>query len=239
LRISRRAGLAALAGVALVVVLIWQAWTRLAPSQHHPTNSNASASGAATPGKTAEADDSDDQDAEAAPPAPARPAGSWIVDRAASRLTFRGVMDGAPFDGVFRSWSARIAFDPNNLKGSKAVITIDAESALTGQPIKDEALPNAEWLDTARHPQATLITRSITQVAPGRYQAVADVRIRGFLRRTTVPFTIAINRDVGHMESTLTLDRRDFHIGEGPWRSPPPVAPAFQVTMRLVAKRAR
>jgi polyisoprenoid-binding protein YceI len=238
LRISRRAGLAALAGVALVVVLVWQAWIRLAPPPHHLANTNASASGAATPGKAAEADDSDDQDAEAAP-TPVVPAGGWIIDKAASRLTFRGVMDGAPFDGVFRSWSARIAFDPNNLKGSKATITIDAESALTGQPIKDEALPNAEWLDIARHPQATLTTRSITQVSPGHYQAVADVRIRGFLRRTTVPFTVAISRDTGHVESTLTLDRRDFHIGEGPWRSPPPVAPAFQVTMRLVAKRAR
>ncbi len=227
-----------MAGVALVVVLIWQAWTRLAPQPHHPTNSNASASGSTTPGKTAEADDSDDQDGASAPP-PTTPAPSWIIDKAASRLTFRGVMDGAPFDGVFRSWSAHIAFDPDNLQGSKATITIDAESALTGQPIKDEALPNAEWLDIARHPQATLVTRSITQVAPGRYQAVADVRIRGFQRHTSVPFTVTINRDIGHVESTLTLDRRDFHIGEGPWRSPPPVAPAFQVTLRLVAKRAR
>lgn len=127
MRISRRAGLAALAGVALVVVLVWQGWTRLTPPPHHPTNTNASASGAATPGKSAAAADDDDQSDDTSP-TPTAPAQSWVVDKTASRLTFRGVMDGAPFDGVFRSWSARIAFDPSNLKGSKATITIDADS---------------------------------------------------------------------------------------------------------------
>ncbi len=229
-----------MAGLVLVAVIVWLALHRPHASPLHAASDSTSHTGAAASSKTADDDDGDDGDNSDATPTPAVVrAPAWIVDKAASRLTFRGVMDGAPFDGVFRSWSARIAFDPNNLKGSRAVITVDAESALTGQPIKDEALPNVEWLDIAHHPQAVLITRAITQVSPGHYQAVADVRIRGFSRRTTVPFDVSIARDVGRMESTVTLDRRDFHIGEGPWRSPPPVAPAFQVTMRLVAKRAR
>jgi polyisoprenoid-binding protein YceI len=226
-----------LAGLTLVVVVAWIAFLRLHPASPRTTTDNASAVGASTAGKTT-AQSSGDAETAASQPTPIVAAPTWIVDRAASRLTFKGVMESEPFDGVFRSWSARIAFDPANLRGSRAVITVDAESALTGQPIKDEALPNAEWLDIARYPQAVLTTRAITQVSPGHYQAIADVRIRGFSHRTTVPFTVSINHDIGRMDTTLTLDRRDFHIGEGPWQSPPPVAPAFQVTMRLVAKRA-
>ena len=169
--------------------------------------------------------------------APAQAAPVWAVDKLASRLTFRAVMNGAPFDGVFRSWDAQVAFDPHNLVTSRATITVDTTSALTGQPIKDAALPNSEWLSSTAFPQATLVTRTITQLSPGRYQATADVHIRGVAWRTTVPFTVAIARDSGRMQATLTLDRRTFGIGEGPFNSPAPVDPQVQVSLRLIAKK--
>ena len=62
---------------------------------------------------------------------PAQAASVWTVDKAASRLTFRAVMNGQPFDGVFRVWDAQIAFDPHNLATSRATITVDTTSALT------------------------------------------------------------------------------------------------------------
>ena len=170
---------------------------------------------------------------------PARAAPVWTVDKAASRLTFRAMMNGQPFDGVIRTWDAQIAFDPHNLATSRATITVDTTSALTGQPIKDAALPNAEWLSTTAFPQATLVTRAITQLGPGRYLASADVHIRGVAWRTTVPFTVSISHDEGRMQSTITLDRRTFGIGEGPFRSPAPVEPMVQVSLRLMAKKTR
>ena len=170
---------------------------------------------------------------------PAQAAPVWTVDKAASRLTFRAVMNGQPFDGVFRSWDAQIAFDPHNLATSRATITVDTTSALTGQPIKDAALPNSEWLSTTAFPQATLVTRTIIQTAPGRYQATADVHIRGVAWRATVPFTVSISHDEGRMQSTVALDRRTFGIGEGPFRSPAPVDPLVQVSLRLMAKKTK
>ena len=237
MRSWRAAWLVISAAVALAVVLtLCLLWPQRRTPSAPPIGRDAARISAAIAG-------GDDADADVGPASPARPSGhvtpapTWTVDRAASRLTFRGVMDGEDFDGVFRSWDARVAFDPKNLKGSKTVVIVDTESALTGQPLKDQALPNAEWLDISRFPEATLITREITQVGPGRYQAVVDVKIRGFTRRATVPFTVSVSHDVGHVAATLSLDRRDFRIGEGPWRSPPPVAPAFQVTLRLVAQK--
>ena len=170
---------------------------------------------------------------------PAKAAPVWTVDKAASRLTFRAVMNGQPFDGVFRSWDAQVAFDPHNLATSRATLTVDTTSALTGQPIKDAALPNSEWLSSTAFPQATMVTRTITQTGPGRYQASADIHIRGMAWRTTAPFTVSISHDEGRMQSTLTLDRRTFGIGEGPFRSPAPVDPLVQVSLRLIATKAK
>jgi polyisoprenoid-binding protein YceI len=168
-----------------------------------------------------------------------RAAPVWTVDKAASRLSFKAVMDGAPFDGVFRTWDAQIAFDPHMLASSHATFSVDTTSALTGQPLKDQALPNSEWLATETYPQATLVTRSIVQTSPGRYQASADVHIRGVTWRTSVPFAVTISRDTGRMDAVLTLDRRTFGIGEGPFRSPAPVEPTVQIIMKLVATRSR
>ena len=84
-----------------------------------------------------------------------------------------------------------------------------------------------------------MVTRTITQTGPGRYQASADVHIRGVAWRTTIPFAVSISHDEGRMQSTLTLDRRIFGIGEGPFRSPGPVDPQVQVSLRLLAKKAK
>jgi polyisoprenoid-binding protein YceI len=240
LRLSRPAWLAVSAGVVLAAAAGgWALWSH----PHTPAAPNLTKDiDKISPGDGGDDGSDDDKTpANATARQPAKPgrAPAWTVDHAASRLSFRGVMDGVAFDGVFRSWDARIAFDPRNLTGSHAAVIVDTESALTGQPLKDSALPNPEWLDISRFPEATLVTRSITQVSPGHYQAVCDVKIRGYTKRTTVPFSVAVNHNAGRMTATLTLDRRDFHIGEGPWQSPPPVAPAFQVTMQLVAARSR
>lgn len=222
-----------------------------APAGPAATNARSAASASArasTANATADADGDDDDDdgqttaegrAGRRSAAASRAAPVWTVDKADSRLSFRGIMNGAPFDGVFRDWDAQIAFDPHNLANSHASVTVDTASALTGEPLKDQALPNSEWLNVGQYPDATLVTRSITQVAPGRYTAAVDVHIRGVRWRTTVPFNVAISHDQGRVEATMTVDRRTFGIGEGPFQSPPPVEPMVQVTLKLSAKKGR
>ena len=210
------------------------------PAPGPPSTATSARTAEATPPSVAKAALQTVAPPAAAPPQAAeshRAAPVWTVDKAASRLSFKGVMNGEPFDGVFRTWDAQIAFDPDNLTNSRATITVDTTSALTGQPIKDAALPNSEWLATTAYPQATLVTRSITETGPGRYQAAALVKIRGIAWRTNVPFLVSLSHDVGRMQSTLTLDRRTFGIGEGPFRSPAPVEPQVQVSLKLLAKR--
>lgn len=187
-----------------------------------------------------------DEDAGAAPTlrhAPGRatpPAAApvWSVDKAASRLSFRASLAGRPLDGVFKSWDAQIAFDPRNLKASRAVVTVETASVLTGMPAEDSMLPSPTWLWTRRFSKATLVTRSIAQIGPARYQAIADLRIRGVSRRIAAPFTFAVSDSTGELRSTVILDRTAF--GVGPKRpTPGAFAPEVAVTVHLFAKRGR
>jgi polyisoprenoid-binding protein YceI len=169
--------------------------------------------------------------------APAAPI--WIVDKAASRLTFRGVVSGQNFDGVFKGWDAQIAFDPNDLKDSHAAVTIDVPSVVTGDPTRDQMLPTADWFSVAKFPKATFVTTAITQTGPNHYLATGDLRIRDAVRRVSMPFTLAIMKDVANMDGTLTIDRRQFGVGQGQFASPDTVAANVVIIVRLSAKKVR
>jgi polyisoprenoid-binding protein YceI len=169
--------------------------------------------------------------------APAAPI--WVVDKAASRLTFRAAVSGQNFDGVFKKWDAQIAFDPRNLKASHAVVTIDLASVLTGDPTRDQMLPTPEFFSVARFPKASFVTTAIVQTGQGHYQAIGDLRIKGAVRRVALPFTLAIVKDTAKMDGALTIDRGWFGIGQGQYASPETVASNVTIMVRLAAKIGR
>jgi polyisoprenoid-binding protein YceI len=173
--------------------------------------------------------------AQAAKPPPAAPV--WIVDKAASRVGFQAMLGGQTVDGVFKSWDAQIAFDPKNLKASHALITVEAASAMTGQPTRDQLLPTAPWLFTRKFPKAVLVSRSIVQTSPGRYLAAADLKLKGVTKRVSIPFTVTLAQATGHMIGSMMLDRRVFGIGQVPGMPLTSLSPMVKVTLRLTAKR--
>ena len=169
--------------------------------------------------------------------APAAPI--WVVDKAASRLTFRAAVSGQNFDGVFKKWDAQIAFDPKNLKASHAAVTIDLASVVTGDPTRDQMLPTPDFFSVAKFPKASFVTTAIEQTGPGHYQAVGDLKIKGAARRVTLPFTLAINKDGAKMDGALTVDRGWFGIGQGQYASSDTVASSVTIMVRLAAKTTR
>ena len=171
-------------------------------------------------------------------PAAAAPASvpHWTVD-AGSRLGFTGKMSGEAFNGAFRRWTAQIAFDPKNLAGSRAEVSIDVASAATGDADRDEALPTADWFAAARFPRASFVTRGIRDVGGGRYQAIGDLTIRGVSHTVMLPFTLVITGDTARMNGQLALNRGAFGIGQGKWATGDTVDTQVMVTIALTAHR--
>lgn len=166
-------------------------------------------------------------------PASARP---YAVDKSASRLGFTGSMSGAAFTGTFRRWDAAIEFDPNNLPASRATVTVDMSSAVTGDGTRDEALPSSDWFAAKKFPRATFTTRAITRTGPNRYQAAGDLTIRGVRRPVVLPFTLQLNGNAARMQGRLQLDRTAFGVGQGRFRTGGMVATPVKVTVDLTAR---
>jgi|APTNR8051073442_1049403.scaffolds.fasta_scaffold00566_32 polyisoprenoid-binding protein YceI len=178
-------------------------------------------------------------------------AGTWnAVDDAATRsavdaatrsvgdagtLGFVATQAGQPFEGRFKRFQTNIAFDPDDLAASRADVTIDMASAVTGDPQKDAALPLPEWFDVKTHPHAHFIVRSFRHVGGDRFEAAADLTIRNVTREVVLPFEFTADGDGARVTGDLDIDRSDFGVGQGPWTSDQWIGHRVTVTISLRA----
>jgi polyisoprenoid-binding protein YceI len=164
----------------------------------------------------------------------------WNVDHAHSKLGFAVQWSGQPFIAMFQKWNAQIEFDPADLAHAKADVTIDMASAVSGEADLDLNLPGAQGFDVEHFPQARFVTRSFRSLGKDRYEAVADLTIRGVTKTVMLPFTLNIQGDRAHMKGQATVMRTDFSVGSGDmWEGETPVAHAVKVTVDLTAVKAR
>jgi len=172
----------------------------------------------------------------AAAPAVAAPS-TWVVDPG-SKLTFQGAMNGQAFNGTFKRWSAQIVFDPKALAASKAVVTVNVASGVTGDADRDQALPTDDWLAASKFAQAAFATRDFRDLGGGKYVADGDLTIRGVKRPVTLPFTLVINGDTARMNGAIVLNRTAFGVGQGQWKTGEVVDTKVTVNIDLTAHRA-
>jgi polyisoprenoid-binding protein YceI len=119
-------------------------------------------------------------------------AAAWTIDARQSRIAFATRWAGQAVNGNFRQWSGDIKFDPANLAASKAIITIQTGSALTGMKEPDDNVTGSDWLDSRRFPTARYETTAIRSVGPNRYVADGLLTIKGVSYRLALPMTLKL-----------------------------------------------
>lgn len=140
----------------------------------------------------------------------------WQVVPEKSRIGFAGTHAGRPFTGTFQSWQADIAFDPADLATSKAQVTIDLSSAVTGDATYDKTLPTADWFNISAIAQSTFVTTSIAPAENGEtFTADGQLSIRGVDVPVSLTFSFVETGDEAQLEGTAVLKRLDFGIGKG------------------------
>lgn len=173
----------------------------------------------------------------AAAPAAKGGAAKWTV-APGSTLGFASSFSGTAFQGSFKRWNADIAFDPKNLAASKATVTIDMTSSATGDASRDESLPTDDWFSTGKFKNATFTTTSIKDLGGGKYQAPANLTIRGVTKPVVLNFTVAITGDQAKMTGSTVINRTQFGVGQGQWAGAETVPYNVTVNVNITAKRA-
>jgi polyisoprenoid-binding protein YceI len=137
----------------------------------------------------------------------------WKVVAGKSWLGFTGSAAGAPFDGRFSRWDARITFDPEKPEAGHVIVTVDMASAVTGDPQKDQTLPQAAWFDAKSFPHATLAVQSFRPRTGNDYDAIGELALRNVSKAIVMPSTIEVNGNTLHATGHLDLVRTDYGVG--------------------------
>jgi polyisoprenoid-binding protein YceI len=166
-------------------------------------------------------------------------AAEWTVDRAKSRLGFTVQWSGQPLVATFKSWTAKISFDPANLATARASVSIALDSEDSGSPDNDDGLKGAEGFSVTQFPSATFETTSFKATGGNGYVASGRLNLHGLTRPLTLPFTLTIVGNTAHMVGKAVVSRINFGLGaSGEWAGETPIAHAVTINVDLTATKA-
>ena len=88
--------------------------------------------------------------------------------------------------GHFKDVHGHLIFDPDKPGSTELEATVDAAMLWTGEPARDAHLKSADFLDVARFPTITYMSRSVELVGAHEANVLGDITIRGVTRPLTL-----------------------------------------------------
>lgn len=176
---------------------------------------------------------------EAAAPASADTVTRWAVRPAESTLGFTATVNGRPAEGGFASWSADIAFDPEDLDASSIDVAIDLTSAtIDSSTVSNAQLTGSDGFDSKNVATARFAADTIRHADDGAgYVADGTLTLRGISQPVALPFTVTIENDVARAAGHVTIDRTAYDVGTNLDAQGGTVAKMVTVTLDIVADR--
>ena len=164
-------------------------------------------------------------------------ASAQTVDPARSRVgaTFRQM--NVPVEGVFKSYTAQVAFDPSKPADSKATIEIDMSSFDLGAADFNAEVRKKDWFNTAAFPKATFVTTGARPAGANKFEVPGKLTIKGRTQDVVAPVTVRTEGNAQVFEGQLPIKRLAFGIGEGEWKDTSMVADEVLVKFRLATVR--
>lgn len=151
----------------------------------------------------------------------------------ASEIVFVSRQMGAPVEGRFEQFDARVVLGPVHPQDGRVELTIATASATLGLAEIDAELRKPAWFDVARHPRARFESTAIVAAGPGRWNVAGRLTIKGTTRELRVPVTLEHRGSTAVARGSLTIRRTEFGIGSGEWGDTSLVADEVQVRFRF------
>ncbi|QDY68909.1 cytochrome b/b6 domain-containing protein [Qingshengfaniella alkalisoli] len=138
---------------------------------------------------------------------------SWLINQGNIDITV--LQAGKEVSGQFGQWSADIRFDPEASGPDFGEVTTQIDiSSLTLGGVTEQAL-GPSYFAADEFPTA-VFEGVITQEGADKTDYIADgaLILKGVTVPVTLPFTLQLDGNVAQMSGQITLDRRDFGIGD-------------------------
>lgn len=158
----------------------------------------------------------------------------WTVTE--GTLGLRIMQFGQTVEGAFADWTADISYEDSAAPGPKGDVRVEvAIGSLTLGSVTSQAM-GADFFDTAQFPTAVFTA----QILRGEDGLVAEgtLDLKGQQVPVTLPFALSIDGNQARMTGNLSLDRRNFGIGEA-MTDPAQLGHMVQINVTLTADRAQ
>jgi polyisoprenoid-binding protein YceI len=152
-----------------------------------------------------------------------------------SRLEFTGMQAGAEFKGVFHKFTATVDFAPDALAGSHIDVQIDMNSVDSADKDRDTTIRGKDVFDVAHLPTAHYITKSIAKTAAG-FSAAGSLTLHGVTKDVPIDFQFTPGAGGAKLAGSARINRLDFGVGQGDWKSTEWVGDAVKINFALVLK---
>ncbi len=127
-------------------------------------------------------------------------------------------------NGTANGISGTITADPKTPEKISGKILVDAKSLTVPNPIMQEHLHGADWLDTGTHPQITFEIKEVMNTTQNGNQGTADVKgiftLKGVSKEVIVPVNVTylpgrLKDRGGDKDGDLLVVRTNFKINRG------------------------
>jgi polyisoprenoid-binding protein YceI len=151
--------------------------------------------------------------AKVASPAAAAQGQKYTITPQNSKIEFTGSKVTGKHDGAFNDFSGQIDY-AGNPEQSRVSITMKTDSLTTDTPDLTKHLKTADFFDVAKFPEASFVS---TSIKPGgekgaSHTITGNLTLHGVTKAVTFPATITVTPDVATVDSTFSINRKDFGI---------------------------
>jgi polyisoprenoid-binding protein YceI len=142
----------------------------------------------------------------------------WAVVPSESSIAMRVGSPLGQRSGRFERWTGDIRFDPQAPEQAEVSIEVEAASLRMDDGALTRTALGPSFLDSARHPRIAFRLQALEPLGPQRFQARADITMKGVTRPVSFPVTLRSDGRTAQMTGGFSLDRAAFGIGtRGPW----------------------
>ena len=148
-----------------------------------------------------------------ASPAKAAQGQKYLITPQASKIEFVGSKVTGSHNGSFGDFSGQIDY-AGTPEQSHVNIVMKTESLTTDTPDLTKHLKTADFFDVAKFPEATFVS---TSIKPGgdkgaSHTITGNLTLHGVTKAVAFPATINVTPDVATVDSTFSINRKDFGI---------------------------
>lgn len=121
--------------------------------------------------------------------------------------------------GSFSGVKGLVSYDPQNVAGSKANLTIDARTVDSHNEMRDKDLRSANFFDVEKYPEIQFVSKKVVAGSAGKFKLVGDMTMHGVTKEVT--FDVegpepAVKDGKGNLHSgataTTRVNRKDFGL---------------------------